>query len=111
MRDQVKHLIRQLKSSDPDIREDAANRLGELRDRRAVLPLMQGLKDREHRVQIAAAEALGQIGDARAEEALIHCLKGETYGFIRHEGAPHIYEEIMESAAVALGKIGGISGT
>lgn len=111
MRDQVKHLIKQLKSSDPDIREDAAKRLGELRDRRAVLPLMQGLKDREHRVQIAAAEALGQIGDARAEEALIHCLKGETYGLIRHEGAPHLYEKIMESAAVALGKIGGISGT
>jgi HEAT repeat protein len=54
-------------------RHHAAESLGELRDRRAVGPLLLVLKDRgeESEVRAAAAEALGKLGDLRAVAELL----------------------------------------
>jgi HEAT repeat protein len=54
----------------PESREEAAEALGEIRDPRAVDPLIGALKDRDHEVREEAVEALGKIGDKRAVEPL-----------------------------------------
>ncbi len=54
----------------PESREEAAEALGEIRDPKAVDPLIGALKDRDHEVREEAAEALGKIGDRRAAEPL-----------------------------------------
>ena len=53
---------------DPGVRSAAAAALGQLRDPRAVEPLIAALDDLP--VRCVAAEALGQIGDPRAVEPL-----------------------------------------
>jgi len=58
--------LRQLKSTDCDTASKAANRLGELRDNRAVEPLLEAEGKRyEYPIREAAMEALGKIGDRR----------------------------------------------
>jgi len=92
-----------------DAKTTAAKALGEIRDTRAVEPLIQALQDAYFDedffwetgemesfspwVRNAAAEALGKIGDARAVEPLIKALKSET---------------VRVNAAEALGNIGDI---
>jgi HEAT repeat protein len=67
----VEPLISALRDEDDDVREAAAEALGELGDSRAVKPLISALRDdRYWRVRKAAAEALGEIGDERALEEL-----------------------------------------
>jgi HEAT repeat protein len=53
-----------------DVREAAAQALGELGDVRAVAPLAAALHDQREAVREAAAQALWKIGDARALEVL-----------------------------------------
>ena len=53
----------------PDVREQAAFGLGQLRDRRAVEPLINALKDQNADVRQQAAFALGQIRDRSAVPA------------------------------------------
>jgi HEAT repeat protein len=60
-----------LKSEDPQVRQKAARRLGDLKDTRAVQPLAGALEDRDSGVRRTAAEALGRIGDARSTAALM----------------------------------------
>lgn len=55
-------------------RADGAQALGQLRDVRAVEPLIELLYDPTWSVRMAAAEALGQIGEVRAVEPLITLL-------------------------------------
>jgi HEAT repeat protein len=95
-----------LRSKNPQIREQAARQSGQQRDHRAVEALIQCLTDRVVRVQVAAAEALGNIGDERAIPALIASLNGDTYRLTEGDGSPGTYFEILKSAAFALGKIG-----
>ncbi len=87
----LRQLKKQLTSDNSETRIQAAQKLGEIKDSRAVEPLIAALKDR--RVQEAAIVALGKIGDARALEPLIAALKD-------------IYSDVRWWAAYALGKIG-----
>lgn len=119
----VEALISALKVSDREIRWNAAVKLGEIGDKRAiepligalkdgyipvnlpaaealvqigepaVIPLIKALEDKVKTVRFFSAEILGKIGDRRSVEALINALK-ENEADVRH------------SAAEALGKIG-----
>ena len=60
---------------DEYVRWYTARALGEIKDPRAVEPLIAALKDTDKDVRQAAAEALGKIGDPRAVEPLIAALK------------------------------------
>lgn len=53
-------------SDDPEVRTEAAVRLGEARDRQAVPALLEALDDPEESVRVEAARALGAIGDRSA---------------------------------------------
>lgn len=50
----------------------AAAVLSQIKDARALEPLIEGLLHRDPRVRAACAEALGELGDPAAVEALIH---------------------------------------
>jgi HEAT repeat protein len=76
------------------IRKAAARALGQIKDTRAVEPLIGALKDEDRDVQEAAVDVLGQIGDTRAVEPLIAALKDGNW------------EVVLLAAARALGKIG-----
>jgi len=74
----VKGLIKALGyQKDEQLRQSAAEALGQIRKARALKPLITALNDTNAKVRRAAAEALGQIGDARAVRPLIATLKGE----------------------------------
>jgi HEAT repeat protein len=106
MNDATEQLIHQLQASNPALRKQAAQQLGELRASQAVAPLIACLRDRRYRVQVAAAQALGAISDPAAVPALIRMFDGQTYGLIEEDGAPGRYFAILEGAAHALGRIG-----
>ena len=79
-------------SKDSDVRQAAAEALGEIKDPRAVEPLIAALKDEDSDVRAAAAYALGEIKDPRAVEPLIAALKdGDS--------------DVRKAAAKALGEI------
>lgn len=63
-------LAQQAEPDDRAVRQFAATALGQLADRRAVLPLVAALKDEEGMVRAAAARALGQLGDRSVLPAL-----------------------------------------
>jgi HEAT repeat protein len=73
------------------IRVRAVDSVGELKDKRAVEPLIETLKDENQHVQSASIAALGKIGDGRAVEPLINVMRN------RH---------LREIAAFALGELG-----
>jgi len=68
--DDVLELIKNLKDKDPSVRKSAAETLGEIDDKRAILPLINALKDEDWNVRSDAAEALGDISDEKAVPAL-----------------------------------------
>jgi HEAT repeat protein len=78
MVDRVAEQIVALKDEDWAIREDAARLLGQLKDPRAVAPLISLLRDTDRSVREAAAEALRAIGTP-AVEALGICLTVNDY--------------------------------
>jgi HEAT repeat protein len=82
---------------DAAIRRSAAIALGELKDKKAVEPLILALKDEDESVRWKAAEALGKIKDARAVEPLIAALTVESSGR---------FSQRVATAADALGEIG-----
>jgi HEAT repeat protein len=89
----VKGLIKALGyKKDEYVRRYTARALGEIKDPRAVEPLIAALKDAEWIVREAAAYALGEIKDPRAVEPLIAALKDEN-------------EYVRKAAAYALGEI------
>lgn len=73
--DGTKLLTEALKDKDPKVRAHAAQVLGEIRDARAVDPLINLLKDEKAIVRSQAAASLGQIKDPKAVEPLIGSLK------------------------------------
>ncbi len=73
MIDRVAEQIVALKDEDWAIREDAARLLGQLKDPRAVTPLVSLLRDQDRSVREAAMDALRTIGEP-AVEALGACL-------------------------------------
>jgi HEAT repeat protein len=66
--------IKNLSSENHETCEQAAKKLGELKDLKAVDPLIKALNDEDYGVRKAAAIALGKIGDAKAIDPLINCL-------------------------------------
>jgi HEAT repeat protein len=76
---------------DPKVRWAAVVELGEIKDTRAVEPLIAAIKDNE--LAWRAAQALGKIGDVRAVESLIAALKDTQ-------------RAVCQKAAEALVKIG-----
>ena len=65
-------------SKDSDVRQAAAEALGEIKDPRAVEPLIAALGDESSGVRLAAAKSLGEIKDPRAVEPLSAALKDEN---------------------------------
>lgn len=85
LRRDVDGLVRALgPENDYDVREDAADALGEIGDARAVEPLIAALGDPDDDVREAAAEALGNIGDPRAADPLRAALN-DPVGGVRTE--------------------------
>jgi HEAT repeat protein len=66
--------LRQLRSREWETRERAAQRLGKLRQPRALKALIAALEDEDAEVAYAAADAIGAIGDRRAVEPLLALL-------------------------------------
>jgi len=85
-------VVLQDQRKDPEVRKNAAEALGKIKDPRAVEPLIEALKDKDFRVRWNAAEALGEIGDPKAVKPLIAALKDK-------DSTVRLY------AAEALGKI------
>jgi len=99
-------LIAVLKDGYCDMRQAAAKALGNIRDTRAVEPLIVALKDESDRyVSLAAAEALGKIGDARAVQSLIAKLAelGFSIG-----GQSHWEKSARKTLVTALGQTGDL---
>jgi HEAT repeat protein len=79
----VSGLIRALRDQeDVSLRSSAATALGQLRDARAVAPLIAAFRN----VPFEAAEALGRIGDARAVKSLVALLHDENQTIRHHAG-------------------------
>lgn len=88
----VSVLVKALEDADRDVREAVTKTLGQLKDVRAVDPLIAILKESTNSdVRSAAAKSLGQLGDIRAVEPLIMVLSTV--------GGP---------AALALGQLGDV---
>lgn len=62
----------------PAIRSAAAETLGDLREKRAVEPLISIIHDTDDTFRFAAVETLGRIGDTRAIEPLVNILNDEV---------------------------------
>ncbi len=77
------------------VRENAAEALGLIKDKRAVDPLINALKDKNEEARWKAAWALGNIGDKKAVGPLIYALQDE-------------YWPVRRFAASSLGKIGHV---
>ncbi|MGH9838914.1 MAG: HEAT repeat domain-containing protein [Blastocatellia bacterium] len=88
----LRQLKQQLTSDDSKMRKQAAQKLGEIKDTRAIEPLIAALKDGRSDVRRAAAEALVKIGEA-AVEPLVAAFKDSG-------------SNVRQVAAKALGEIG-----
>ncbi len=89
----VESLILLLENDDVwGVRKSAAWALGELKDKRAVGPLISSLQHHDWIIRFKAAEALGKIRDSRAVGPLIKTLR---------DGNQHVYGQV----AWALGEI------
>ena len=74
-------------SKDPQVRYTAAEALGNIKDSRAVDPLIQALKDEDNSVRYWSTVALGKINDVRAAESLIQTSKEDTDNYVRNAAA------------------------
>ena len=110
-RDDVPGYIRLLKHAYQLYRRKAATRLGEIGDKRAVIPLIKAIEDEALEVQYVSVKSLGMLGDRRAVEPLIRCLTSEEK-WIRRGAAPLIpllkdsYHDVCAHTAWALGELG-----
>lgn len=89
-------LIRDLDSKKWDVRFNAVESLGKIKDTRAVEPLIKALGDTHQDVRLKAVESLGKIQDSQAVPPLIDALKNKD-------------EYVYWEAAEALGAIGGLA--
>ena len=91
----VVHLARVLGNDrDPDIRETAADALGDLGGPEAIDSLIQALDDRDADVRESAVDSLGQIGGEEVVPPLMDALRDEE-------------EDVREAAAIVLKQITG----
>lgn len=89
----IDHLIPILDHPNPDVRLGIIEALGEIRSRKATLPMLRLLEDENFEIRWAAALALGEIGDLRAVDTLVRMLID-----------PNKY--VRYGAAIALEKLG-----
>jgi hypothetical protein len=78
----------------------AACALGDIKDDKAVGPLMDAMYDRDSDLRQAAAKALGEIGDSRAVEPLTKALDDEYRGV--RDCARSALDKIRKSGGHAL---------
>jgi HEAT repeat protein len=71
--------FKELVDEDPEVRVDAAQRLGEAKSPEAVDSLIAILDDPSEMVRVQAVRSLGQIGDARAIPAIQERAKDELH--------------------------------
>ncbi len=74
----------------------AIRAIGNFKDSRSLVPLLEFLKDEEWRIRREAILSLGKVGDQRSVTSLIDTLKDSN-------------EEVRAASAVALGQIGDIA--
>jgi HEAT repeat protein len=91
----VAPLVEMLRGAFPPINKLAAYILGEIRDARAVWPLVTALQNPD--LTIPAAQALGKIGDSRAVKGLLDTLSSYS-------------EATRQATTLALGAIGDPQG-
>ena len=100
----VEPLIETLKNGNGDARQAAAFALGEIRDKRAVEPLVLVMQtDEVYAVRTAAATALGNLKDSRAVWVLVATLQ------MRDETTPErqaALEQLRHATTLAMRKIG-----
>lgn len=124
---EVNILIDQLKDSDPKLKIDAIEKLGEQSNREATMDLCLMVSDDCHDVQLAAIKALRKIGDKRATATFNQLLPQETcyhrediaeaMGALEDSSAVPVLAEVYKTAWLelraeivrSLGKIGGLS--
>jgi HEAT repeat protein len=70
----IELLVEQLQHADPQVRFDAAQKLGASKDTRAVEALAAALPDENSKVQYAAFSGLVKLGDARAAAKMVDLL-------------------------------------
>jgi HEAT repeat protein len=85
-------LIKEMASTNPDSRYEAAGACGEICDEEAVPYLIKLTQDKDTEVQRAAVQSLGQIGGTKAKQHLLKCLKSSD-------------ENISEAAEQALRQV------
>ena len=71
-------LLKELTSTDAEVRYDAAGACGELEEEAAVPGLIKLINDPDIDVQMAVIQALGKIGGTQAKECLEHCLNNAS---------------------------------
>lgn len=79
----VDELIARLNDKSPEVRQSAAQTLGELEEAQAVEPLTSALKDSNADVRLSVALALGMIGDVSVTASLIYALNDEQNDAVR----------------------------
>ncbi len=89
--DKVTKLVQKLQDKHPNARAKAAKELGNLRDARAVGPLINVLKDADSYVRGQAASSLGKLKDNRAVDPLSNTLKDDCT-YVREEAARSLGE-------------------
>ena len=89
--DGVGKLILKLQDVHPKTRARAAKELGDLKDARAVAPLINILKDHDSYVRGQSARSLGKLKDNRAVDPLIIALKDDCT-YVREEAARSLGE-------------------
>lgn len=106
------------------VRANAAEALGKIQSREAVIPLIERLEDSDAEVRWKAAEALGRIGEDESLEPLIYALN-DSDGDVRKQAARALGElddpmavdaliealsdrdwPVRKNAATSLGRIG-----
>ena len=106
------------------VRKSAAWALGEIRDDRALVPLMRAMSHKDWIIRFKVIEALGKLGDRRAAALLTEALQdensrvyGEAIRALGEIGAERAVDPLIQAmghelpairmnAAAALGKIG-----
>ncbi len=77
--DAVARAIASLKGQDAKSRTQAAQRLGQACDSRALDPLIESLNDTDPLIRVAAVEALGKLGDPASVNSLVELIFDEDW--------------------------------
>lgn len=83
MSEELSAIVQELKNSDPEIRENALDKIGALKPSNALDIILPFLSDVESEVRGTAACNLGEIGDSRAIPYLIHVARFDSVEKVR----------------------------